>query len=551
MPKTYLKKIILSFFVFLILSFSFVPVARAQTWYNPGFQEWFLKVYDTSNPNEIFGERYTAAQVQWIFYTLLSVPFKILGYDITKCLFTLDIGPCISAALTSTVPKPIAIQATRSNQSIVQEIFKDRSLSGITYFKNVLRKFQIIPPAHAQTGFGFNALDPVLPFWKATRNIAYAIMVLVILVFAFMIMFRVKISPQVVISVQSALPKVVLAIILITFSYAIAGFLVDLMYVVIGLVSLMVTGFFPAGTVRPIDIFSLLTLGNPSGTGNPPLGVFGLFVIYLGSFILVAALVLFTIIGALGSFLLALAAILPLWIPGVAEIALIIGLLVLLIILILLALMFVKIIWMLLKAFASVMLLTIFAPLYLAAGALVPAFSFGSWVKSFVSHLATFVVTGVLFALAFLFLIMSIGTIDQLIPQDLLSRIIALIFGTAATGWATSSFSGWPPLISFIDRNSTSALLFLGASLAVFFIIPKAAELIQSFITGKPFAFGMAIGETVSPTLTRTVAGYGAGYFERRVDTRAPGGEVVGPRTAGFFKAISTLLGQYSRGGRR
>jgi len=58
---------------------------------------------------------------------------------------------------------------------------------------------------------------------------------------AFMIMFRVRISPQTVITVQSALPKIIFTLILITFSYAIAGFLIDLMYVVIGIFSFIVT----------------------------------------------------------------------------------------------------------------------------------------------------------------------------------------------------------------------------------------------------------------------------------------------------------------------
>ena len=59
--------------IFLLTSV-FVPVVKAQqsTWYNQGFVEWYDKVYnpDTSPGSEIFGERYTAAQVEWVIYGL-------------------------------------------------------------------------------------------------------------------------------------------------------------------------------------------------------------------------------------------------------------------------------------------------------------------------------------------------------------------------------------------------------------------------------------------------------------------------------------------------
>jgi hypothetical protein len=54
-----------------------------------------------------------------------------------------------------------------------------------------------------------------------------------------MIMFRAKLNPQTVISVENALPKIVVALLLITFSFAIAGFLIDLMYISIGIIAVL------------------------------------------------------------------------------------------------------------------------------------------------------------------------------------------------------------------------------------------------------------------------------------------------------------------------
>jgi hypothetical protein len=48
-----------------------------------------------------------------------------------------------------------------------------------------------------------------------------------------MIMFRAKIDPQTVVSFQSALPKLIITLLIITFSYAIAGLMIDLLYIII------------------------------------------------------------------------------------------------------------------------------------------------------------------------------------------------------------------------------------------------------------------------------------------------------------------------------
>ncbi len=57
-----LKKLLLSFVAATILFTSMLPLfarpAKAQTWYNQPYNEWFVKVYDPDNPDEIFGERY-------------------------------------------------------------------------------------------------------------------------------------------------------------------------------------------------------------------------------------------------------------------------------------------------------------------------------------------------------------------------------------------------------------------------------------------------------------------------------------------------------------
>lgn len=119
-----------------------------------------------------------------------------------------------------------------------------------------------IKSAYAQ-GTGWQALRPVLPVWKAFRNVAYMAFVIIFVVIGFMIMFRAKINPQTVISIQVALPRIIVTLLLVTFSYAIAGLMIDLIYIGIYLVVgiLHLSGILTS-TSEPLN---LLLSKNPFG----------------------------------------------------------------------------------------------------------------------------------------------------------------------------------------------------------------------------------------------------------------------------------------------
>lgn len=98
--------------------------------------------------------------------------------------------------------------------------------SSIEYLADLGQNLGIVKPAYAQ-GIGFKAFSPVLKLWKAFRDIAYLGFVVIFVFIGFMIMFRRRIDPRTVVTVQEALPRIVVTLLLITFSYAIAGLLVD------------------------------------------------------------------------------------------------------------------------------------------------------------------------------------------------------------------------------------------------------------------------------------------------------------------------------------
>ncbi len=108
--------------------------------------------------------------------------------------------------------------------------------SGIDWSLNVLSNSELIPSVFAQplTGYGFASIYPLYPLWQRFRDLTYMILVILSLVIGFMILFKVKLNPQTEITIQNALPKIVITLLLITFSFPLVGFLIDMMYVTIG-----------------------------------------------------------------------------------------------------------------------------------------------------------------------------------------------------------------------------------------------------------------------------------------------------------------------------
>lgn len=103
------------------------------------------------------------------------------------------------------------------------------------YFNYLAQNFGIAKPAYAQ-GTGFQGLSPLMPIWTAFRNIVYLLFVLVFVLVGIAIMLRVKIDPRTVMTIENQIPKIIIGLILVTFSFAIVGFLIDIMWVLIYLV---------------------------------------------------------------------------------------------------------------------------------------------------------------------------------------------------------------------------------------------------------------------------------------------------------------------------
>lgn len=144
-------------------------------------------------------------------------------------------------------PKSLSFQnsALTGLSNVALAMYQTPPAETSMYLADVGRTLGFAPRVQAQ-GVGFSGLAPLLELWKAFRNIAYALLAAIMIVVGFMVMFRKKIDPKTVVTVQNAIPRVVVALLLVTFSYAIVGVMIDLMYLAIVLAASVVSNASPA-----------------------------------------------------------------------------------------------------------------------------------------------------------------------------------------------------------------------------------------------------------------------------------------------------------------
>jgi len=563
MKKNKFKKVLFAFLITiafvlnLIYPFNFVKAQSTYNWYDQPFQEWYYKVYDKDNPQEIFGERYTAAQVQWVIY---SIPSAILNFffrgnsdlisctmlltsDISNAEKTFDFDTCIGGLktlfenlfkLTQNTNQTLASKP----QSIFKKIFlEDRGLSGIAYIRNSIKKFNIVPVANAQKeGAGFTVLGPLNKLWKISRNIAFGVFSLLIIIFSFMIMFRVKINPQTVITIQSALPKIIISMILVTFSFAIAGFMIDLMYVTTAFLSVLLS-WNENNTNSIPDLFAWL-IGEVPGL---KLKGFITLVIMMISYIIyfLLALLIIMLVLTLDYIPLFPVALNNLG-SGFMAALLVIAWFVIIFILII---NLIRIPWMLYKNLAEFYIQVIIGPIKIALGTLSPTGGFKKWLLDLISKLAVFPAIGVLWYLAFRLLTASIKMSAVHLKShpfvgaiDWISEVSNQLFGT---GWNFIDYKKGEEWIPPWIGGGSLPIAFMIMSMMCVIIMPKVAKLIKSFMAGKEADYGTAIGEAMRPAQQ---AGQFASPFIAGEAGKWLGDTVTRPPDSTFLGKIRVLI---------
>ncbi len=193
--------------------------------------------------------------------------------DITKSQLAVYSGfLCLTLGETCTDnPDEAAPYIERSFVTKASNIFvapyANPPASGVLWAYEGMQEAGFVPQTYAQ-GIGFYSLQPLAPIWKIFRNVSYLLLVLVVISIGFMIMFRANINPQTVIAIENAIPRIVLALILITFSFPIAGFLIDIMYVIMGLGGSIIVQNIATDTVSTREVAIALGWAQPINNAN-------------------------------------------------------------------------------------------------------------------------------------------------------------------------------------------------------------------------------------------------------------------------------------------
>lgn len=115
--------------------------------------------------------------------------------------------------------------------SLIGAMYQNPPVRTANYVASLGEEMGIVKTAHAQgvgvVGSGAQVLNPIFLLWQTSRNITYVIMIIIFIIIGIMVMVRNRINPQTVITAQAALPGLVIGLILITFSYFLAGLISD------------------------------------------------------------------------------------------------------------------------------------------------------------------------------------------------------------------------------------------------------------------------------------------------------------------------------------
>lgn len=262
--------------------------------------------------------------------------------------------------------------AMGSVSKMIAFTYENKAADTQTYIADVMQNAGIVEPAYAQ-GLGFSSLRPILELWKVFRNIAYVFFVFLFLIIGFAIMFRKNLGGQTAVTVQQALPRIIVALLAVSFSYAIAGFLIDMMYVL--MVFLIV--IFQQSNLINADVADLGNQGERFILNQNIFQVFGEIITF--NFVTDAG----SIVGGAVQNMLngnnVIASGLG-WISGVLAA---------LIIFFALVFALFRTFFSLIKVYLEIILSIIFAPLILMLGA-INSNAFGNWFKGLAANLAVF-----------------------------------------------------------------------------------------------------------------------------------------------------------------
>jgi hypothetical protein len=324
------------------------------------------------------------------------------------------------------------------------------------YVNYLANNFGVVKKTYAASqGVGFEGIRPLLNIWVIFRNVVYLLFVLVFVIIGIAIMLRVKIDPRTVMTLQNQLPRIIIALILVTFSFAIAGILIDLMWIFCFLILSLFSdpGFNSANAAKNM-------MNTPFGFLSGLDGVSWATIPYdIGKIVenIVKHLLDGTGLGG-GSWLNPAN-----WFSNI--LGFIAGIAAFLIILITVTIALFRLWFSLIQAYVMILLSIIIGPFWIMSG-VIPGRSsgFGSWLKEILANLAAFP------AVIFIFVIMQ-RIITEYGKADPTSAFIPPLIGTTIAGGAIKGIIAFgllmatPNLINMIKAAIKAPKLDTGGAM--------------------------------------------------------------------------------------
>lgn len=351
----------------------------------------------------------------------------------------------------------------------------------IAYVSKNLKNKNIIDSAYAAApgGAGFNALAPILPIWKAFRNIAYMLFAIAFVMYGVMIMFRIRVDSRTAASISLAIPQLVSTLLLITFSYAIVGLLVDISTVATALAIdvLRVGGII----TDPID-------GLVKGaSGQSSWGAFGSFLINTVAAIVVSPFIIFNLL--LGGLLGVGVA----WVGIIGGLATGFGELIAIIIFLAVVWSYFKLIIELFKSYLSVIISLIFSPIILLGNVLPGSKSFNTWIMGIIGNLAVFPAAAFLLVLSYALMMQPLVNVFG----DHFGIVSLAAGGDAGAIGGNGSAPLWSPTMTLPNRQGFGDLMLATIGIGLLLMSSKYVEMILKSLSVNPFQYGTAIGEAL------------------------------------------------------
>jgi len=432
------------------------------------------------------------------------------------------------------------------------------------FTQHLASNFGFVKSAQAQTTGtegGFTSLSPMLTLFEFSRNLVYLLFIIVFVLIGIGIMLRVKIDPKTVMSVQNQIPKIIIGLVLITFSYAIAGILVDAMwigtYFGINTLTEQATNDCRAGDNTVQFVATTNLLNNPFAYVRDLFSDAGCF----GSFDGISGLahdvgstlgdvVTITIMQIIGlkpdeftggcdaGIDVGWSGYLPEITTGVGDcvqyyafqfVSFFIGLIVMLIVMIAMIVALFKVWFSLLRAYVYVIIDVITAPFWILAG-LRPdsTLGFQNWLRHLGAHLAVFPATAIIFVTAFIFATNGMLNIE----------------GEPGGRLAPNTFV--PPLLGNpLINNNFGVLIAFGLIL----VAPNMLDMVRDALkspkgkyVGPAIASGFASGSRIPRSITSMTGSYLFGKDLRN--------DRVGPARHAIESAGTNLLTRAPGGSR-